>query len=121
MAAASRLGELFDRLPLADQPLLADLVPFYSAWTDTPGPRAPLWRDGVVDHSRIDVPALVSTGGYDYFLDASIEHCTLLHGDSRLTVGPWTHFTHDRDICGRDHGERASQDAVDWTGVHLGW
>ncbi|GAA2206346.1 CocE/NonD family hydrolase [Nonomuraea monospora] len=121
LAAASRLGELFDRLPLADQPLLADLVPFYSAWMDTPDPRAPLWRDGVVDHSRIDVPALVSTGWYDYFLDASIEHYTLLRGDSRLVVGPWTHFTHDRDICGRDYGEHASQDAVDWTGLHLDW
>ncbi|NJP95756.1 CocE/NonD family hydrolase [Nonomuraea sp. FMUSA5-5] len=121
LAALARLDELYARLPLSDQPLLKDLVPMYAEWMDNPDPLAPLWRAGVVDHSRIEVPALVSTGWYDYFRDASIEHYERLRGDSRLVVGPWTHFSHDRDICGRDYGDQASQDAIDWTGVHLDW
>ncbi|MGP3918335.1 CocE/NonD family hydrolase [Nonomuraea sp. 10N515B] len=113
--------ELAERLPLSDQPLLADLVPFYAPWMDTPDPADPLWRDGVVDHTRVEVPALVSTGWYDYFSAGSIDHYERLRGESRLIVGPWTHFTHERDICGRDYGDQASQDAIDWTGVHLDW
>ncbi|MER6006855.1 CocE/NonD family hydrolase [Nonomuraea angiospora] len=116
-----RLRELSERLPLSDQPLLADLVPFYSTWMDTPDPLDPLWRGGVVRHGDIEVPALVSTGWYDYFRDGSIEHFERLGGESRLIVGPWTHFTHERDICGRDYGDQASQEAIDWTGVHLDW
>ncbi|MEQ4723378.1 CocE/NonD family hydrolase [Nonomuraea sp. B19D2] len=116
-----RMRELSERLPLSDQPLLADLVPFYSRWMDTPDPLDPLWRDGIVDHSLIEVPALVSTGWYDYFRDASIEHYERLRGESRLIVGPWTHFTHERSICGRDYGDQAGHEAVDWTGVHLDW
>ncbi|MFC5831348.1 CocE/NonD family hydrolase [Nonomuraea insulae] len=121
LAEAVRFGELSDRLPLSDQPLLTDLVPFYAPWMDTPDPLDPLWREGIVDHAAIEVPALVSTGWYDYFVDASIEHYERLRGDSRLIVGPWSHFTHDRDICGRGYGDHASQDAVDWTGTHLDW
>ncbi|MEV0196659.1 CocE/NonD family hydrolase [Nonomuraea sp. NPDC050691] len=116
-----RLLELSGRLPLSDQPLLADLVPFYASWMEHPDPLDPLWRGGVVDHSRIEVPALVSTGWYDYFRDGSIEHYERLRGESRLIVGPWTHFSHERDICGRDYGDQASQEAVDWTGAHLDW
>ncbi|KAB8197034.1 CocE/NonD family hydrolase [Nonomuraea phyllanthi] len=116
-----RIQELSERLPLSDQPLLADLVPFYGAWLDHPDPLAPIWRDGIVDHAAIEVPALVSTGWHDYFLGASIGHYERLRGESRLIVGPWTHFTHDRGIFGRDYGDHASQDAVDWTGVHLDW
>ncbi|MEU0566558.1 CocE/NonD family hydrolase [Nonomuraea sp. NPDC005983] len=115
------MRRLAERLPLSDQPLLADLVPFYAAWMDTPDPQAGLWQDGVIHYDRIDVPALVSTGWYDYFRDASIGYFQHLRGDSRLIVGPWTHFTHDRAIGGRDYGELAGQDAIDWTGIHLDW
>ncbi|MGW0809793.1 CocE/NonD family hydrolase [Nonomuraea sp. NPDC002799] len=115
------LHELAERLPLDDQPLLADLVPFYAPWLATPDPAAPLWRGGVVDHAAVEVPALVSTGWYDYFRDGSIEHYERLRGSSRLIVGPWAHTSYERDICGRDYGDHASQDAVDWTGVHLDW
>ncbi|MFC4114566.1 CocE/NonD family hydrolase [Nonomuraea zeae] len=115
------LREQFGRLPLSDQPLLKDLVPFYASWMDTPDPGDPLWRDAVVRHAGIEVPALVGTGWHDYFLDASIEHYERLRGESRLIVGPWAHFSADRDICGRDYGDHASQEAIDWTGVHLGW
>ncbi|GAA3593064.1 CocE/NonD family hydrolase [Nonomuraea rosea] len=115
------LGALFERLPLSDQPLLKDLVPYYSSWMGTPDPGDPLWRDAIVRHAEIEVPALVGTGWYDYFLDASIEHYEGLRGDSRLVVGPWAHFSAERGICGRDYGDQASQEAIDWTGVHLDW
>ncbi|WP_433511399.1 CocE/NonD family hydrolase [Nonomuraea sp. CA-143628] len=112
---------LAERLPLSDQPLLTDLVPFYADWMDHPDPAAETWRNGAVRHAEIEVPALVGTGWYDYFRDASIGHYQHLRGGSRLVVGPWAHFTQDGDVCGRDYGAGASQDAIDWTGLHLDW
>lgn len=117
----TELAAMMERLPPSDQPLLDDLVPFYRAWMETTDPAAELWREPVVDHSRIEVPALVSTGWHDYFRDGSIGHYERMRGDSRLIVGPWTHFTQDRAIFDRDYGDRASQAAIDWTGIHLDW
>ncbi|MEU1387149.1 MULTISPECIES: CocE/NonD family hydrolase [unclassified Nonomuraea] len=118
---AETLQELSERLPPSDQPLLAELVPCYATCVDAADPADPLWREAVVDHAAIEVPALVSTGWYDCFSAGSIEHYLRLRGPRRLIVGPWSHISHDRDICGRDYGDRASQDAVDWTGIHLDW
>ncbi|MFI6919407.1 CocE/NonD family hydrolase [Nonomuraea spiralis] len=120
-AFARTVQELSERVPPGDQPLLADLVPFYSTFMNTTDPADPLWREGVVDHAAIETPALVGTGWYDYFNAASIEHYLRLRGPRRLIVGPWSHISHGRDICGRDYGDRAGQDAVDWTGIHLDW
>ncbi|NUT40624.1 MAG: CocE/NonD family hydrolase [Thermoactinospora sp.] len=115
------IQELSERLPPSDQPLLTDLVPFYRTFMETTDPSDPLWREAVVDHARIEVPALVSTGWYDFFCGGSIEHYLRLRGPRRLIVGPWSHVSHDREMCGRDYGDQASQDAIDWTGVHLDW
>ncbi|MEU4234240.1 CocE/NonD family hydrolase [Nonomuraea sp. NPDC026600] len=115
------MQRLAERLPLSDQPLLTDLAPFYAGWMDNPDPAAEPWRDGAVHYDRIEVPALVGTGWYDYFRDASIGHYQHLRGGSRLVVGPWAHHTQDGFIGGRDFGEQASQDAIDWTGLHLDW
>ncbi|MFI6601940.1 CocE/NonD family hydrolase [Nonomuraea sp. NPDC050536] len=110
-----------ERDPISDQPMLADLAPFFAEWMDNPDPRAELWKRAVVEHDRIRVPALMSTGWYDYFAEDTIAHFQRLDDRSRLIVGPWTHFTRDREIFGRDYGDLASQDAIDWTGIHLDW
>ncbi|MFI9553619.1 CocE/NonD family hydrolase [Nonomuraea endophytica] len=116
-----RMRELAERLPLSDQPLLNDLMPGYAAWMEHPDPGAAVWRGGTFDYPRIEVPALVSTGWHDFFRDAAIRHFQRLGGSSRLIVGPWTHISHGRDIFGRDYGPAASQEAIDWTGLHLAW
>lgn len=116
-----RMRELAERLPLSDQPHFAHLVPLYAQWMDHPEPEAELWRGGTFDYARIEVPALVSGGWYDFFRDATIGHYESLRGDSRLIVGPWTHISYDRDIFGRDYGDQADQEAIDWTGIHLAW
>ncbi|NUR89982.1 MAG: CocE/NonD family hydrolase [Nonomuraea sp.] len=119
--AAASSPELAWRLPLGDQPLIAELAPFYAAWTRDPDPEAELWRPARIDYPRIEVPALVSGGWYDYFAEDTVGHFHRLGGESRLIMGPWSHITHDREMFGRDYGEHASQEAIDWTGVHLAW
>ncbi|WP_432931300.1 CocE/NonD family hydrolase [Microbispora sp. CA-135349] len=122
-APATRLDEMLRRLPVGDQPEIADLFPFYSDWLAHPGPSHELWRDADLEarYDRIEAPALLSTGWYDYFRDSTIRTYHALCGRARLVVGPWTHAVRERRLAGRDHGEHASGEAVDWTGLHLDW
>ncbi|WP_051762592.1 hypothetical protein [Microbispora rosea] len=63
-APAARLGEMLRRLPVGDQPEIADLFPFYADWLAHPDPSHELWRDAGLEarYVKIGVPALLSTG-----------------------------------------------------------
>ncbi|MEU8178590.1 CocE/NonD family hydrolase [Microbispora hainanensis] len=120
---AARLGELLRRLPVEDQPEITELFPFYADWLAHPDPSHELWRDADLEarYDRIEVPALLSTGWYDYFRDSTIRTYQALRDRARLVVGPWSHALRERSLAGRDHGDHASGEAVDWTGLHLDW
>ncbi|MEV4323859.1 CocE/NonD family hydrolase [Microbispora rosea] len=126
-APAARLGEMLRRLPVGDQPEIADLFPFYADWLAHPDPSHELWRDADLEarYDKIEVPALLSTGWYDYFRDSTIHTYRALRDSARLrarlVVGPWTHAFRERTLAGRDHGPHASGEALDWTGLHLDW
>ncbi|MBB2743331.1 UNVERIFIED_ORG: hypothetical protein FHR35_003153 [Microbispora rosea subsp. rosea] len=122
-APAARLGEMLRRLPVEDQPEINGLFPFYADWLAHPDPSHELWRDADLKarYDRVEVPVLLSTGWYDYFRDSTISAYRALRDRARLVVGPWTHAFRERTLAGRDHGEDASGEAVDWTGLHLDW
>ncbi|WP_147944338.1 CocE/NonD family hydrolase [Microbispora hainanensis] len=120
---AARLGELLRRLPVEDQPEITALFPFYADWLAHPDPSHELWRETDLEarYDRIEVPALLSTGWYDYFRDSTIRTYHALRDRARLVVGPWSHALRERTLAGRDYGDQASGEAVDWTGLHLDW
>ncbi|MBE3015441.1 CocE/NonD family hydrolase [Microbispora sp. NEAU-D428] len=122
-APAARLGEMLRRLPVGDQPEITDLFPFYADWLAHPDPSDELWRDADLEarYDKIEVPALLSSGWYDYFRDSTIRTYRALRGRARLVVGHWTHALRERTLAGHDYGEHASGEAVDWTGLHLDW
>lgn len=128
--ADADLDGLLGRLPLADQPLLADLAPYYAAWlADPEGAAAADHAGRRALYPQVTVPALLIGGWYDYFLDDTLAHyCGLRdHGGSpaarrpRLIVGPWTHVDAPGMFGERDYGPQASTQAIDLTGMHLRW
>ncbi|MBX6386415.1 MAG: CocE/NonD family hydrolase, partial [Microbispora sp.] len=122
-APAARLGEMLRRVPVGDQPEITELFPFFADWLAHPDPAHELWRDADLEprYDKIEVPALLSTGWYDYCRDGTIRTYRALRDRARLVVGPWSHAVRERTLAGRDYGDHASGEAVDWTGLHLDW
>jgi putative CocE/NonD family hydrolase len=124
------LGEVLEHLPLADQPLLEDVAPYYFEWLADPEGQTALHEEALqARFPRVTVPALIIGGWYDYFLPSTLEHYRQLRrrGGSaearrpHLIVGPWAHVDFPGMFAERDYGPQASTRAIDLTAIHLRW
>ena len=59
------------------------------------GPGDPVWRERVVDATRITVPALCIGGWQDLFCAGTVRAYEQMTGPKRLLIGPWTHTMPD--------------------------
>ncbi|HEU0103465.1 MAG TPA: CocE/NonD family hydrolase [Mycobacteriales bacterium] len=101
-AAMADPETVLTRLPLSDQPLLEGLAPFFARLLG--GPQD--WNLGPIDYARIQVPAFVVGGWYDFTLGGVIAQYVGMRSSagserarsaSRLLVGPWYHGNHAED------------------------
>jgi putative CocE/NonD family hydrolase len=114
----------YRRLPLVDQPVLAELAPYYLRWLEHPA-RDAFWRRlSVRDRlDAIDVPALHLGGWHDVFLQGTLatyaELRALDRAPQRLVIGPWAHSGWGDAVGEVLYGPEASRYALDPTDLHL--
>ena len=93
----------FDIMPLAGDPLLAELAPYYDEWLAHPD-HGPFWDQFKVDgnYGRLDQAVLHAGGWYDVFLGGTIQNYMGMRAGAkteaarkaqRLLIGPWDHMT----------------------------
>lgn len=121
---------LYERLPLTDVPLVADLAPYYLDWLAHPD-YDDYWRTIAPKerYGQITVPALNIGGWYDLFLGGTIANYTGMkeHGATpaarrpRLVIGPWAHGDSAGWFTGRSYGFASNYLAVDPTALHVRW
>ncbi|MDW5598502.1 CocE/NonD family hydrolase [Conexibacter stalactiti] len=116
----------YRRLPLLDQPLLAELAPYYLRWLEHPL-RDDFWQ-ALSPRERfaaIDVPALHLGGWHDIFLPGTLAGYAALrdagHATQRLVIGPWAHGGWGDAVGEVIYGPQASRYALDPTDLHLRW
>jgi uncharacterized protein len=116
----------YARLPLTDQPVLAELAPYYLRWLEHPA-RDAFWR-GISARERlagVAVPALHLAGWHDVFLEGGLrayaDLCAHGRAPQRLVVGPWAHAGWGDAVGEVIYGPEASRYALDPTDLHLGY
>ncbi|HEX5502840.1 MAG TPA: CocE/NonD family hydrolase [Thermomicrobiales bacterium] len=127
------LVEGFQRLPLAEHPLLATYAPYYDEWLAHPT-YDDYWAglDVSAAHDRLAVAALNIGGWYDIFLKGTIDNFAGLRARAatpelrqrqRLLLGPWNHGGRARGnpIGAVDFGQRSTGAIADVDGVQLRW
>jgi uncharacterized protein len=114
----------YRRLPLTDQPLLAELAPYYLDWLAHPG-RDAYWN-AISARERLGalaVPALHLGGWHDVFLGGTLATYEALVArgatGQRLVVGPWAHAGWGDAVGEVIYGPEASRYALDMTDLHL--
>jgi uncharacterized protein len=116
----------YRHLPLVDQPLLAELAPYYLRWLAHPS-RDAFWRATSVRErlGDIRVPALHLGGWHDVFLEGTLANYEGLRAagraPQRLVVGPWAHGGWGDAVGEVVYGVRASRYALDPTALHLSY
>ena len=123
----------FDILPLAGDPLLAELAPFYDEWLAHPD-HGPFWdRIKVAGrYGELEVASLNCGGWYDVFLGGTIENYLGMRAGAKtdaaqrntgLFIGPWEHMTilTNAKIGEYDPGVRSWHGVADFDGLHLSW
>ncbi|MET9014901.1 CocE/NonD family hydrolase [Streptomyces olivaceoviridis] len=99
-----------------------DLAPYLPDWRDRSGEIVAPEAAG-----RVRVPALVIAGWFDIFGPGAVASYTrrdaagTRHPHDRLLAGPWAHGVTGGWFPGRTYGPAASFDALDPTGLQLGW
>jgi len=87
----------------------------YQAWLDNP-PGSPYWREisPAFRAPSVNLPTLFVGGWYDSHLPgtvAAFKHFAARRpGQTRITIGPWTHFPWTRKVGGHDFGPHAVTD-----------
>ena len=125
------MDQEFDRMPLAGDPLLRELAPYYDDWLANPA-HGEFWDRIKVDghYDELDQAVLNIGGWYDIFLGGTIHNflgmrhhakSTQARKAAHLLIGPWTHMVSASPIGEADFGIRSSQDAIDIDGIHLRW
>jgi uncharacterized protein len=121
----------FDIMPLAGDPLLAELAPYYDEWLAHPD-HGPFWDQYKVDgnYGRLDQAVLHAGGWYDVFLGGTIQNFMGMRAGAkseaarkaqRLLIGPWDHMTivTQTPIGEYDPGVRSWYGTIDFDGIHL--
>jgi uncharacterized protein len=120
----------YGHLPLKEYPPLvgSGLGRYFFDWIDHPS-YDDYWRRWSIDedYSRIDVPALHTSGWYDVFVGGALKNFQGLRREAaskasssaqKLLVGPWYHLPWSRLTGAADFGQRARNIVDDW---HLRW
>jgi putative CocE/NonD family hydrolase len=112
------------QLPVAEQPLLGELVPSFAQWLEHPTPDGFWQRLSAWDRlDRLAVPGLHVAGWHDVFLRGSLAGYARLRelgrADQRLIAGPWPHAGWGDAVGEVIYGPRASRYALDPTDMHL--
>jgi len=99
MAAADDLDSAYRRLPLTDQPALAQIAPYYHQWLGHPT-HDDFWKQIVPLKAiaALEIPSLNIGGWYDVFLGGTLANYVGMRESSshtgkrpRLMIGPWAH------------------------------
>ena len=121
----------FDIMPLAGDPLLTELAPYYDEWLAHPD-HGPFWDKLKVDgnYGTLDIAALHAGGWYDVFLGGTLRNFTGMRNGAkteatrkaqRLLIGPWDHMTivTQTPVGEYDPGVRSWYSTVDFDSIHL--
>jgi putative CocE/NonD family hydrolase len=125
LAANDDVDALYRRVPLLDQPELADLAPFYAEWLREPTPNGRWGRLAAGPGSPVDVPTLSIGGWYDVFHQGTIAgHRSLAGGAApprRLVMGPWAHGVFGGSFADRSFGIESDSAVANLTALQLRW
>ncbi len=120
IAANDETEALYERLPVADQPVLAGVTDYYREWAAEPEPTG-RWG-GLVPGDPVGVPVLSIGGWYDVFQRGSLRGYELgPSGRRRLVMGPWAHGVFGGTFVDQAYGIRADSALVDLTSMQLRW
>jgi uncharacterized protein len=121
----------FDVMPLAGDPLLKELAPYYDEWLAHPD-HGSFWDKLKVDgnYGQLDVAALHSGGWYDVFLGGTLHNYVGMRSGAktdaarkaqRLLIGPWDHMTivTQTPVGDYDPGVRSWYTTIDYDGILL--
>jgi len=127
------MDEQFDRMPLAGDPLLAELAPYYDEWLSHPAHGA-FWDKLRVDnrYGEFDIAGLHVGAWYDVFLGGTLTNYTGMRAGAKteraraaqhLLIGPWTHITNVTLTAVGEYepGVRSYHGFIDFDGIHLRW
>jgi putative CocE/NonD family hydrolase len=123
----------FDIMPLAGDPLLAELAPYYDEWLAHPD-HGPFWDQYKIDgkYGQLDQAVLHAGGWYDVFLGGTLHNFMGMRAGAktetarkaqRLLIGPWDHMTivTQTPVGEYDPGVRSWYGTIDFDGIHLGF
>jgi putative CocE/NonD family hydrolase len=130
----------YRRLPICDQPVLAELAPYYLRWLEHPA-RDAYWRERAARErlGGVSVPALHLAGWHDVFLEGGLAAYAAMGGAAqgseggvavqggtsgapqRLVIGPWAHAGWGDAVGEVIYGPEASRYALDPTDLHLSY
>jgi putative CocE/NonD family hydrolase len=121
----------FDIMPLAGDPLLAELAPYYDEWLAHPD-HSPFWDQFKVDgnYGKLDQAVLHSGGWYDVFLGGTLRNFIGMREGAktdaartaqRLLIGPWDHMSiiTQTPVGEYDPGVRSWYATIDYDGIML--
>ena len=121
----------FDIMPLAGDPLLAEIAPYYDEWLAHPE-HGPFWDKLKVEgnYGSLDVAALHCGAWYDVFLGGTLQTFAGMRDGAktqrardaqRLLIGPWDHMTigNGTPVGNYDPGVRSWHGTIDFDGIHL--
>ena len=133
LASADDIAEHYRHLPLANLPILREsrAAGFYFDWLAHASDDE-YWQAVAINrrYARIQVPAYNVGGWYDLFLHGTLENYVRMRSEGgspaaragqRLLVGPWGHGAPTGTFPELSFGILASQDAIDLTGLQIGF
>lgn len=121
-----RIDAGYRQVPIADQPLFAQIgLDFWREWLEH-GPDDAFWRELAPNRHYDDilVPGHHMGGWFDIFLEGTLQNHAELAArrpGHRLIVGPWTHNGWGDRLPGAAYGHQASRDVFDLDGLQLAY
>lgn len=127
-----RLPQLFQHLPLADFPLLAEAAPYFYDWLAHPDDDDYWARWNIeAQHGSVRVPACNVGGWHDIFLGGTLRNYMGMRERGRtpearqgqkLVIGPWYHTLPLGNVVGEvDFGFASHSLVADLDGLHIKW